>query len=155
MMSLKIQVIMLVAAVTCQAGKYSIRRKTEIRQQGNFAVKKLLGYSKPILNCRTLKIPKFEKMPVISEPIYIGLSKRITERKLVQKLMPSARHFIPKSYVHRRIKIRSMAIAKMFRVKTFGKSIDQGVYSRIGNFIRNERTKKIRNVRGPRRGIPE
>ena len=64
-------------------------------------------------------------MPVFSEPIYGGLF----ERKLVQKLMPSARHFIPKSYVHRRIHIRSMAIAKMFRVKTFSKSIDQGVYS--------------------------
>ena len=66
MMSLKIQVIMLVAAVTCEAGKYSIRRKTETRQKGNFAVKKLLGDSKPILdcqtlNCRTLKIPKLKK----------------------------------------------------------------------------------------------
>ena len=125
MTSLKIQGIMLVAAVTCEAGKYSIRRKTETRQKGNFAVKKLLGDSKPILDCRTLKIPNLERMPVISEPIFGGLS----ERKLVHKLMPSARHFIPKTYVHRRIQIRSMAIAEMFRVKTFRKSIDQGVYS--------------------------
>jgi len=76
-------------------------------------VKKLLGDSKPILNCRTLKIPNLEKMPVISEPIYGGLSERISERKLVQKQMPSARHFIPKSYVHRRIQIRSMAIGQL------------------------------------------
>ena len=147
MMSLKTHVIMLVAAVTCEAGKYSIRRKTETRQKGNFAVKKLLGDSKPILDCRTLKIPTLERMPVISEPIYEPIYGGLSERKLVHKLMPSERHFIPESRVHRRIRIRSMATAEIFRVRMFGKSIDQGVHSRIGNFIRNTRTKKNRNVR--------
>ena len=141
MTSLKIKFILLVAVVTCEAGSVFVRRKIKTR---TFVAPKTLENvpevhsAELILNRRSLvRIPA---IPTVSGAMNGVLS--------IVELVPIFE--TPKIGGHRTIRIRSNRRAEMSRETRFGKKFDEGVYCRIGHFIRSTLSKRIRSVRRPR-----
>ena len=140
MRSLKIKFILLVAVVTCEAGSFSLRRKIKTKKTRTFVAPKTLENvpevhsAMLILNRRSLvRIPAF---PTVSGAMNGALP--------IVKLMPIFE--TPKIGGYRTIRIRSNRRAQMSRETRFWKKFDEGVYCRIGHFIRSTLSKRSRSV---------
>ena len=144
MTSLKIKFILLVAVVTCEAGSVSVRRKIKTKKTRTF-VAPITFENMPEVNSAELNL---NRRRLVRIPAFPTVSEAMNGELSIVELLPV--FGTPKIGGRRTIRIRSNQRAEMSRESRFGKKFDEGVYCRVGHFIRSTLSKRIRSVRRPR-----
>ena len=130
------QIVMLVAAITCNASKIPIKLKIiKTNQKNTFFMQESMENNP--------EIPKMVRILMISPKA--TKFDRIPTTSLVRK------PFLPRLTRTRKIRIRKTKIRKI-RIRenrsqaSFTNTVDQGVFCRIGNSIRNTPIPKLLSV---------